>query len=220
MARIARIVIPHYPHHVTQRGSRRQTTFFSDQDYQTYLDYLVNYKELYGVAIWAYCLMPNHVHLIAVPQTKEALSKCISRAHRLYALHINSRNRWQGHLWQERFYSVVMSDQHLLLGARYVEMNPVRAGLCANPEDWKWSSARAHLHNQPDKIVDVEPLLNRISDWKAFLSSEINQDELTDFRKRTRTGRPAGNDQFIGKLESITGVRIRKQKPGPKTGRN
>ncbi|MDD5168160.1 MAG: transposase [Syntrophales bacterium] len=129
MARIARVIAPGYPHHVTQRGNRRQETFFADDDYAAYLELLSEWTRKHDVEIWAYCLMPNHVHLIAVPDSEEALARAIGEAHRRYTRRINFREGWRGHLWQERFASFPMEESYLLAAARYVEMNPVASGL-------------------------------------------------------------------------------------------
>ena len=111
MARLARVVIPGMPHHVTQRGNRRQPTFFDDEDYAAYLELMADGCREEGVAIWAYCLMPNHVHLIGVPETEQSLRRAIGEAHRRYTRRINFRERWRGYLWQGRFASFVMDEQ-------------------------------------------------------------------------------------------------------------
>jgi putative transposase len=156
MARIARVVVPGYPHHVTQRGSRRQATFFREKDYQNYLTLMAQWCRRQRVSIWAYCLMPNHVHLVAVPETAEGLARAIGQAHRQHALMVNAREGWSGHLWQERFASFVMDESYLMAAVRYVELNPVRAGLTPFAEDYPWSSARAHLHLADDILPRLE----------------------------------------------------------------
>ena len=142
MPRLARAVAPGLPHHVTQRGNRRQKAFFSTDDYLLYLALMSEWCDRYGVDIWAYCLMPNHVHLIAVPPDEKALRWAIGEANRHYARAINQRQGWRGYLWQGRFASVPMDEGHTLAAARYVELNPVRARLADTPEGWAWSSAR------------------------------------------------------------------------------
>jgi len=127
MARIARVVVPGTPHHVTQRGNRRQDTFFRDEDYEAYIDLMSEWCGKCDVEIWAYCLMPNHIHMIAVPESEQGLSRAIGEAHRRYTRMINLRKRWTGYLWQGRFASFPMDEDHLLAAVRYVEMNPVRA---------------------------------------------------------------------------------------------
>jgi len=143
MARMARVVVPGIPHHVTQRGARRQRVFFRQSDWGAYLDLLVKLSEAANTRILAYCLMPNHVHHALVPHDPGGLRRTLAETHRRYALMINRRNGWQGHLWQERFHSVPMDEAHLIATVRYIEYNPVRAGLCDRPEHWPWSSARA-----------------------------------------------------------------------------
>lgn len=220
MARMARVVIPYYPHHITQRGNRRQQTFFMDDDYQAYISLLRNSKEQAGIDVWAYCLMPNHVHLVVVPEHKDSLAVFFREAHRQYTRRINFREGWRGHLWQERFHSFVMDDAYLLATVRYVELNPVKAGLCQSPEGWAWSSARAHLRRADDGLVTVKPMLDRVSDWREYLGAGENIDMQQRIRENTRTGRPGGADDFVSKLEGQTERTLRKRKPGPKCRMN
>ena len=145
MARLARIVVPGLPHHVTQRGNRRETVFFGDEDYQAYLDLLEAALAKSNSQVWAWCLMPNHVHLVVVPTDAEGLRRSVADAHRRYSARINTRNRWTGHLWQGRYGSVVMDEDHLIRAIAYVSLNPVRAGLVKRATDWRWSSVHAHL---------------------------------------------------------------------------
>src|SRR3972149_887027 len=193
MARLARVVIPGLPHHVTQRGNRGQQTFFNDGDYAAYLDLMAQWCREEGVAIWGYCLMPNHVHLIAVPKTEDGLRRAIGEAHRRYTRRINFHEKWRGYLWQGRFASFIMDDAYLLAAARYIELNPVRAKLASNPKQWPWSSAGAHLSGRDDRLVKVAPLLAMIGDWNAFLKTAIQDKELHELREHGRTGRPLGN---------------------------
>jgi putative transposase len=217
MARIARLVAPGLPHHIIQRGNRRQKTFFSEKDYRFYMELMAEWCRKKGTQIWAYCLMPNHVHLIAVPETKEALRDAIGEAHRRYTRFVNFREGWRGHLWQGRFSSYVMDESYLMRCVRYVETNPVRAGLVHRPEKWPWSSAAAHLKRKNDRLVEVEPLLRWIPyDWSYFLDSVVRGEDSELLRKHERTGRPLGSDPFIDRLEALHGPRARPQKPGPK----
>ncbi|WP_223296636.1 transposase [Thiorhodovibrio frisius] len=149
MARLPRVVVPGLPHHVTQRGNRRQQTFFSDDDYTEYRRLLSLSCRACETRVLAYCFMPNHVHLILVPATEFGLRDALGEAHRRYTRMINFRQGWRGHLWQGWFHSFVMDERHLIAAARYVELNPVRARLCQRPEDWEWSSAQAHLFPRP-----------------------------------------------------------------------
>ena len=218
MARIARVIAPGYPHHVTQRGNRRQKTFFCDDDYRAYLDLMSQWCRKYQLDIWAWCLMPNHVHLIAVPHRQESLARAIGEAHRRYTRRINFREGWRGHLWQERFASFPMDESYLLAAARYIEMNPVQAGMVEKPWDYSWSSARAHMEKQDDLLVKVDPLLELAGNWREFLESPTDTDEES-FMKHERTGRPLGPESFLDRLESTLNRTLRPQKPGPKKRR-
>lgn len=217
MARIARAVAPGLPHHVTQRGNRRQQTFFNDDDYHTYLELMGEWCSKYQVEAWGYCLMPNHVHLILVPETKDGLNLAVGEAHRRYTRMINFREGWRGHLWQGRFASFIMDEKYLLACARYVELNPVRAGLVTSPEDWPWSSARAHINGMDDILVKEKPLNDKVSkSWDMFLMSDVEQNEIDLFRRYERTGRPMGDENFVEMLESLLDRTLKPQKPGPK----
>jgi putative transposase len=216
MARLARVVVPGLPHHVTQRGNRRQPTFFSAADYRLYRALMAEWCGRCGVAIWAYCLMPNHVHLIAVPDSADGLRRAIGEAHRRYTNAVNQREGWRGHLWQGRFASFPMDETHLLAAARYVELNPVRARLRRRPEAHPWSSAEAHLAGQDDDLVSVAPLLALVPDWAAFLAEGLAEDEATGLRAHERTGRPLGGDAFVKTLERRLGRSLAPRKRGPK----
>jgi len=213
---MARLVVPGYPHHVTQRGSRGQQTFFDDSDYEAYLQMLAQRKAEARAEIWAYCLMPNHVHVVAVPSHPRGLAELFGVVHKQYALRVNEANGWSGHLWQERFYSVVMDESHLLAAVRYVELNPVRAGLCAQPEHWPWSSAATHLNGADDNLLSLDPMKSRVPDWRSYLAQESVPAKLEELRRHTRSGRPAGDERFVETLEVLTGRRLRRRKPGRK----
>jgi REP-associated tyrosine transposase len=202
------------PHHVTQRGNRRQQTFFNDADYAAYLELMAEWCREEGVEVWSHCLMPNHIHLIAVPRTEESLRRAIGEAHRRYTRRINFREKWRGYLWQGRFASFVMDEAYLLAAARYVELNPVRAGLVACAKDWPWSSARAHLCGRDDGLVKVAPLLAMVPDWRAFLATALREEELRELREHSRTGRALGSSAFLDRLEAMAGRILRPQKGG------
>lgn len=170
MARMPRLVVPDYPHHVTQRGARRMTTFFSEDDYRYYLDLVAQHKHDAGVEVWAYCLMPNHVHFVVVPKEEDSLARLFKEVHRRYTRYVNFREGWKGHLWQERFHSFVMDERYLLATVRYVELNQVNAKLCNLVEEWMWSSAGPHILGCDDPVVSVLPMLERITDWRSYLS--------------------------------------------------
>jgi putative transposase len=201
---------------VTQRGNRRQPTFFGDDDYRQYLAIMREWCDWQGVEIWGYCLMPNHVHLIAVPEREDSLAKAIGEAHRRYTRYINFREGWRGYLWQGRFASHPMDEPYLLAAARYIELNPVRAGLVRRPGDYTWSSAPAHLQGRDDRLLKRRPLLDLVDDWAGFLSIDQAEEEVLALRRHLRTGRPLGGEGFILKLETSLNRRLRRQKPGPK----
>jgi putative transposase len=214
MARLARLVIPGLPHHITQRGNRRQQTFFNEEDYAAYLELMSDWCGEEGVEIWGYCLMPNHVHLIAVPKTEDGLRRAVGEAHRRYTRRINFREKWRGYLWQGRFASFIMDEPYLLAAARYVELNPVRAKLVRSADQWPWSSASAHLSGRDDRLAKVGPLLAMIADWRGFLNSALPDDMLRDLRNHTRTGRPLGSAAFVEHLEAVVGRVLQPQKGG------
>ena len=214
MARIARVVVPFYPHHVTQRGNRRQRTFFDDGDYATYLRLMSEFCGHAGTEVWAYCLMPNHVHLVMVPSHVDGLRAALGEAHRRFTRKVNCREGWRGHLWQERFHSFPMDETHLIASVRYVERNPVAARLCRRPEDWPWSSAAAHLCGRNDGLVKVRPMLSRVNDWAAYLAGAGDEDIRAHISKHSRTGRPLGDERFLQALERITGRVLTYRPPG------
>lgn len=215
MPRYPRLVVPGLPHHATQRGIRKKRTFFKALDYLTYLELVREHKDKAGVAIWAYCLMPNHIHMVIVPESESSLAKFLGPVHCKYATKLNATHGWSGHLWQQRFYSVPMDERHTLAALRYVELNPVRAGLCKNPEEWRWSSARANVGCGADDLVDTVATKSIVSDWSAFLEETTPAAVQDELRAQTRTGRPGGDDEFIEMLEAKTRRTIRKQRTGP-----
>ncbi len=216
MARLARVIVPGLPHHITQRGNRRQAAFFGDEDYQCYLELMGQSCRAHQVEIWAYCLMPDHVHLIAVPQSADGLRRAIGEAHRRYTRMVNFRAGWSGHLWQGRFASFVLDEPYLLTAVRYVELNPVRAGLVNAPSRCRWSSAAAHMRGKDDALVRVAPLLKLAPPWRGFLARVICEEDIKLLRAHEHTGRPLGDEEFLATLEQNLGRILRRQKPGPK----
>jgi putative transposase len=216
MARMARVVAAGVPHHVTQRGNRRQKVFFDDGDYAAYRDLLAESCRAADVAVWAYCLMPNHVHLILVPSDRDGLRAALGEAHRRYTRMVNVRKGWRGYLWQGRFASFPMDEDYLYACARYVELNPVRAGLAARAQDWRWSSARAHLNGKDDGLVKAAPLRKRVKDWRAFLGEGLDDAARDALRASERTGRPLGSQGFVRQLEKQLKRTLRRRKPGPR----
>jgi len=197
---------------VTQRGNRRQRTFFSEGDYALYRDLLARFCDSRGVEILAYCLMPNHVHFVAVPARLDSLRRALGEAHRRYSARINRRQGWTGYLWQGRFRSCPMDERHTIAAVRYVELNPVRAGLTARPWDWLWSSARAHMAGKSDGLVTLGPLLAAIDNWADFLA--LPEDDLECIRKHSGSGHPLGDVPFVEKCGRIAGIDLKPRKVG------
>ena len=216
MARLARVVIPGSPHHVTQRGNRRQPVFFEDGDYRLYLRLVGEAARRSETAVWAYCLMPNHVHFVLVPTREDGLRATFAEAHRRYTGAINASFQWTGHLWQGRFSSSVMDEAHLMAALRYVALNPVRAGLVETAAAWPWSSAGAHLAGRADGLVEVGEVLGRTGDFAAFLGQDADPAAVANLRRAYSTGRPVGAGDWIAGLEAQAGRVLAPRKRGPK----
>jgi putative transposase len=215
MARIAHIVVPGLPHHITQRGVRRMDVFFSDEDRREYLRHLFEHEERSGVSFLAWCLMSNHVHLIAVPDREISLTRGIGEAHRKYTRYVNFREGWRGYLFQGRFHSFPLEGRYLLAAVRYVLTNPVRAGIVESPWDYRWSSARWFVgERRDDPLAIPTDRLDDITDRRSFLLQE--EDCIPMLRRHARTGRPLGSKSFLAQLEQLTGRRLLPRKPGPK----
>lgn len=217
MARLPRLVVPGIAYHVTQRGNRRAQTFFEEGDYALYRDLLAQAAERAGAEVWAYCLMPNHVHVIVVPADPDGLRRTFADTHRRYTGFINARHRWTGHLWQGRFGAVAMDEAHLAAAARYVALNPVRARLVKRAEDWAWSSTQAHVGLADDPLVHTAPLIARYGDFAGFLGQAGDDEpEWRALRMSETSGRPLGAATWLEELEVRTGRVLRPQKRGPK----
>ena len=204
MARLARIVVPGVPHHIVQRGNRRQAVFFSDSDKDDYIELISNACEKHGVDIWSWCIMSNHVHFIAVPAKENSLAKCFSDAHVRYTRMINLRERWKGHLWQGRFSSSPLDERYLLAVVRYVERNPVRAKIVRLPWKYKYSSAPYHIgEREVDPLIKNDQTLQALIDnWRDYLHNKDEDDDLSRIRREESGGRPIGTESFIKGLES------------------
>jgi putative transposase len=191
------------PYHITHRGNRRQSVFLERGDRLTYKKWLNEYSASCGLAIWAYCLMPNHVHLLVVPETAHSLALTIGRTHGRFAQRQNRRYRWSGHLWANRYYSAPLDEEHAWAAVRYIELNPVRAGLVERAESYEWSSARSHALGRIDDLLSPNgPFPGHVRSWSEWLASAVNQEKLDLLRECTRTGRPAGSPSFVAQLEN------------------
>lgn len=223
MARLARIVIPDVPHHVTQRGNRRQPVFFGDDDRRAYLALVAEACAASDTKCLAWCLMDNHVHLILVPRTADGLRDTLAEAHRRYSRRINFREGWRGYLFQGRFGSYPMDDAHLMAAVRYVENNPVAAGMVADAEDWPWSSARSHIdgaRTANDPLTDVAALGRHVPNWQAMLKFGMDAMDETaanaEIEARLRTGRPLASPEWIAEAERAIKRKLAPAKRGPK----
>lgn len=216
MARLARMIVPGHPHHVTQRGNGRQRTFFEDGDYRLYRDLLGEHCQASGVAVWAWVLMPNQVHLILVPGDEDAVRRALAPLHRRYAGHIHARLRRTGHFWQGRFGCAAMDEQHCAAAIRYVLMNPVRAGLVERAADWPWSSARASFGLESDRVTAVGPVRERWPDLAALLESAEDEELTMRLRRAESVGRPIGSGEWLERLERESGRRLSPARRGRK----
>jgi len=212
MPRSSRIVVPDCPHHVTQRGNNRQSVFFVDSDRQVYLDYLLDASRRFCLRIEGYCLMTNHVHLVATPQYETSLAETMKRTNQMYAQYVNRMHRRCGHLWQDRFFSCTLDQGHFHRALVYVERNPVRARLVRKAWRWQWSSAPAHSGVEKDSdLLDIASWKEDISfaRWKQLLERPDDEKLVSRLRLATSRGRPLGSDSFIAKLETLLGRRLR-----------
>jgi putative transposase len=219
MARLARVVIPGIPHHVTQRGNGGARTFFGNDDYALYRDLLREHCSAADVEVWAWCLMPNHVHLILVPADSDGLRRALSAVHRRYAGVIHARRKRTGHFWQGRFGAVAMDEEHLAAALRYVSLNPVRARLAAGAQDWRWSSTRAHLTAKDDGITKRAPIRERFPRFADLIAIEGDAEDAETFarlRAAESIGRPLGDDRFLARIERVTKRMLRPGKRGPR----
>jgi putative transposase len=209
MPRTARIVIPDLPYHITQRGNYRQDIFQDNEDRLSYLSWINDYSKKYKLSIFAYCLMDNHVHFIVIPRKEDSLARVFSISHMRYSQYFNKKKKASGHLWQGRFYSCVLDEGYLLAALRYVERNPVRAGIVRKPWRWKWSSAGVHV-GQGDGVINLENITTVIDttaeEWKEYIDLDENEEEVEDIRKHTLLGRPLGTKDFIAKLGKRIGM--------------
>jgi len=207
MPRSSRCVFANIPHHITQRGNRREDVFFNEEDRKIFLDLLKKYSEKYFVKVIAYCLMTNHIHLILVPTTEDGLEKVLRPLHMRYAQKINKNKGWQGHLWQGRYFSSPLDEDYLWECIRYIENNPVRAKMVNKAEEYKWSSARYHCRLDVSELFSNEKewldKIKSINNWSKWLTEKEDNMKLEIIRRNIEKGLPCGSEKFINQLEKI-----------------
>lgn len=217
MSRLARLAVVNLAHHVTQRGNARQFILANEEERRVYLNLLRKYVELCELSLLGYCLMSNHVHLLAVPHKSDSLAKALKQTHGRYASYWNATHRSSGHVWQGRFYSCPLDESHLWMALRYVELNPVRAGLVNRAELWGWSSARVHCGAADESSgLEWSAWKRRWSSegWKEYLATGERPEEIAAIRQCTHTGRPLGAESFVRSLEEVTQRRLSPRKGG------
>jgi putative transposase len=209
MARLARSTIIGYPHQVTQRGNYEQTVFDEEADFRCYLAWLRECADRYHVEIWAYCLMRNHVHYVCVPKAEDSLARAFNTLHMRYAQHFHGKKGLTGHLWKGRFLSCILDEKSVFEEVRYIENNPVRAGLVERAEDYPWSSARHHVFGVSDPVMnDACFLQSEVKDWRTYLAERGDEPVLRRTWQNLKTGRPSGEESFVRGLEEIVGRRL------------
>jgi putative transposase len=219
MARLARVIAVAVPHHITQRGNARRFILQEEAERKVYLDLLRHGMELWGVGLIGYCLMSNHIHLIAVPQRADRLARALQETHGRFACYWNALHHSAGHVWQGRYYSCPLDEPHLWEALRYTELNPVRASLVAKAECWDWSSAATHCGaNATETWLAMNLWSGRWSaaSWRVYLEEGITDSNLGAIRRSTYSGRPLGSAEFTRTLEKETKRRLTPQKRGPK----
>lgn len=217
MPRVARIVVPGTPHHITQRGNNRQDVFFTEDDRRFYLRTLTTRCRRYSVRVLAYCLMTNHVHLVVVPEDAEGLARALGTTHHRYARYINEYHGRSGHLWQNRFFSAPMDNQYTVAAIKYVERNPVRAGFVRHPWEYRWSSAATHCGcPTTDELIDRDAWQFPFTpaEWMPMVATREDADAVGRLRTASLRGRPLGSDRFIARLEAVLGRRLRPNRVG------
>ena len=224
MPRQARIVVANTAHHIIQRGHNRQVIFASDADYNYYIDNLIDFKREFSCKIYAYCLMTNHVHLVVDPgDNPESISLLMKRVAGRQTRYINKIEKRSGSLWEGRFKSSVVSTQEYLVSCcRYVELNPLRAGLVENPGDYKWSSCSCKVKGTRNKLVDFDSQYfalgssasERQSAYKEYLLETIPEYEIELIREALQRNQLTGSARFREEISAKLGIRISNKRPG------
>ena len=202
MGRLKRLLLPNIYHHITQRGNRRQQTFFNPTDYESYINLLRQNCIDFEVDMISFCLMPNHVHLILKSRLGSSIRDAVANTHESYTKRINFKNGWRGHLWQGRFFSCPLSPSHLAAALNYIALNPVRGGICARPEDYLWNSVHPSQIQHFSTILSVAP------------GNSFKIEEIENFRKASKTGQPFGDKNYFQQLEKDLEIKILRGKSG------
>jgi putative transposase len=216
MARQARIVLSNNLHHITQRGNRGDHIFLQKEDYQTYLNILKEQCDRFDVSLYSYCLLPNQIHLIAEPQGAPMMARAIGETHRRYTNHINARENWRGHLFQDRFFSYAMDEQHALRAARFIETLPVTMKIAPKPENYLWSSAKSRIKITARTFLKQFRSFHAIQNWEDYLARPMDPAEMNNIQLHLQTGRPRGSYLFLDNIEAHIGRSVRPQKRGRK----
>jgi putative transposase len=217
MARSPRITIPAYPHHIIQRGNNRAATFFADDDYCFFLECLRRAKIKCRCRIYVYVLMTNHFHLLVEPAEIGDLGRFMQSVGRRYVRYINETYGRSGTLWEGRFKSAAVSrDQYLIACSRYIELNPLRAGIVEHPKHYRWSSYQRRGLGVSDGLLDDDPWYTglgtteqeRQEEYRQWIDSQINQSEWVQIRQATQRGRLIGKETFQKQVEEMIGRRL------------
>jgi putative transposase len=198
-----------WPFHITHRGNRRKRVFRTGEDRRVYLDLLDRFAKQFGMLIWAYCLMKNHVHLIAVGKQRSSIPKAMGITHQAYSRIRNRETAVTGHMWANRYFSTALDETHLWAAVRYVELNPMRSAIVDDAIDYAWSSASAHAGLRPSRLLDpASPFPGHIGDWAAWLRAGLEEKTVERLRANTLAGHPTGSGSFIRELEIRLGRRL------------
>jgi len=225
MARLPRLCLPTIPQHIIQRGNNRQVCFASEEDFAAYAHWLKEYSVKYDVAIHAWVFMTNHVHLLVTPKTVDGISKLMQTVGRHYVRYFNCSYKRTGTLWEGRFRSCVVDEENYFLSCqKYIELNPVRAGMVAAPGEYRWSSYRANGIGTPIKLwtphrvyLELGPTIeSRTQVYRELFRGQLDDSMLHQIRQATNQGMALGNDKFKRDIERLTGRRVTTLKPGPK----
>lgn len=205
-----RVMFAGAPFHVTHRGNQKKRILEDDEARHLYLHLLLKYAKTFEMSVWGYCLMVNHVHLIVVGKDRMSIPRAVGNAHREFSRRRNQKSCVTGHRWANRFFSTVLDEPHLWAAIRYVELNPVRAGIVKDATAYEWSSARVHAGRGGDALLATDrPFPGPIGDWRRWLGAGLEEEVQNRIRENTASGRPTGSDEFIDAIERSLDRRVR-----------